>query len=213
MDAVTLSQVLELLKRTGKNTDAAGTTTLFARLAQIAAYVDTLEALIGTTGDAAGSTSAFARLKQIAGYVDELEARIGLDTDTGATVFGKINQALAYTDSLETHLGTMGDAANSNGTVHAKLRDIRNFLGSGSSIASVVKSVQRGVNTFSNYGTYTITINPVNLNKAVLIITTLIQDDLNCQANIWLSSSTQITVEMGSPEYLRKLSWQVIEYY
>ncbi|MED0680339.1 hypothetical protein P4S83_18855 [Aneurinibacillus thermoaerophilus] len=43
MDAVTLSQVLEQLKRTGKNTDAAGNTTLFAYLKQINDYVDTLE--------------------------------------------------------------------------------------------------------------------------------------------------------------------------
>lgn len=71
----------------GTNADAAGTTTLFARLAQIAGYtdqvesfVDTLETNLGTTGDAANAAgTVLARLAELltnrltstrAGYLD-----------------------------------------------------------------------------------------------------------------------------------------------
>ncbi|MED0756927.1 hypothetical protein P4S93_09315 [Aneurinibacillus thermoaerophilus] len=108
MDAVTLSQVLELLKRTGKNTDAAGTTTLFARLAQIAEYTDQLEA-----------------------FVDALETKLGLNTDTAgtSTVFARLAQIAAYVDTLENQLGTMSDAPVRNGNLHQKVRDIRDSMG------------------------------------------------------------------------------------
>ncbi|QYY41451.1 hypothetical protein ACKE5C_11040 [Aneurinibacillus thermoaerophilus] len=107
MDAVTLSQVLELLKRTGKNTDAAGTTTLFARLAQIAEYTDQLEA-----------------------FVDTLETKLGLNTDTAgtSTVFARLAQIAAYVDTLEGSLGQTGDAASGTGSLHAKIADIKNYL-------------------------------------------------------------------------------------
>ena len=51
--------------KVGANTDSSGTSTLFARLAQISAYVDTLETLVGTTGDAAGTGSLFAFQKKL----------------------------------------------------------------------------------------------------------------------------------------------------
>jgi hypothetical protein len=112
MDAVTLSQVLELLKRTGKNADAAGTSTVFARLAQIASYVDTLESTLGTVNT---NVSANA-------------TKLGTNTDAAgtSTVFARLAQIAGYVDTLEGSLGQTGDAASTTGSVHAKLATLLN---------------------------------------------------------------------------------------
>lgn len=87
MDAATLGQIIEQLKRTGKNTDPAGTSTLFAQLKQIAAYVDTLEAQLGTNND--GST-ATGNLHQ---KVSDLKYHLGNITD-GASPDGTVHAKL-----------------------------------------------------------------------------------------------------------------------
>jgi hypothetical protein len=68
-----LKQINDLItSRVGNNTDAAGTSTLFARLAQIAGYTDSLEGLIGTNTDAAGTSTIFARLAQIFNIINAI---------------------------------------------------------------------------------------------------------------------------------------------
>lgn len=124
MDAVTLAQVVDLLNKVGKNSDASGTNTLFARLAQIAAYVDQVEGYtdtvettlgtvttnvntantninttntkIGTNADAAGTSTLFARLNQIAGFTDQVEG---------------------FVDTVESSLSSMTTTLN---TINAK---------------------------------------------------------------------------------------------
>jgi hypothetical protein len=143
MDAVTLSQVLELLKRTGKNADAAGTSTVFARLAQIAAYVDTLESTLGTVNT---NVSANA-------------TKLGTNTDAAgtSTVFARLAQIAGYVDTLEGSLGQTGDAASRTGTTHAKLKDIRDFLdtvNNGAASAQKARSSKAQVFTTSTFSSW-----------------------------------------------------------
>jgi len=76
--------------------------TLFKGLKLIADYVDTLETKVGTNTDGAGTGSIFARLAQIAGYVDSVEGYVDtLETNLGTTAqaassSGTALQRLAY---------------------------------------------------------------------------------------------------------------------
>ncbi|WP_391571923.1 hypothetical protein [Cohnella sp.] len=135
VDKANLALLLDLLSRIGKNTDSAGTSSLFAQLAQIAAYTDGVEAktnLIGTSADSAGTATIFARLAQLAGYTDTLETLIGTTGAAAGTgsVFARLAQIAAYVDTLEVGLntdlianrvGNTGDAASSNGTLMSRL--------------------------------------------------------------------------------------------
>ncbi|WP_276358394.1 hypothetical protein [Cohnella caldifontis] len=105
-DEANLALLIDTLNRMGKNTDAAGASTVFAQLARIYAAVDQVEGftdtletvmgqiksktdLIGAAADAAGTGSVFARLAQIAAYVDTLETvagQIKAKTDTISAV-------------------------------------------------------------------------------------------------------------------------------
>ncbi|MFB9327007.1 hypothetical protein ACFFSY_13850 [Paenibacillus aurantiacus] len=130
--------VNEALTRIGMNSDVAGNTTLFALLTQLAAYTDSLEALIGPAGATAGTGSVFARLAQISGFTDTLEAsvttlgvgandilyRIGLNTDAAgvSTLFARLAQIAAFVDTLETLVGATGDALGAN-TLFGKIKN------------------------------------------------------------------------------------------
>jgi len=76
--------LIDLLDKLGYNAETAGTRTVFQRLAQIANYVDTLEAKLGLNTDAAGTGTVFARLAQIAGYTDAVESLIGAANPTAS---------------------------------------------------------------------------------------------------------------------------------
>jgi hypothetical protein len=105
MDAVVLAQALEILKRVGKSGDAAGAATLFARLAQVAGYTDTLEAILGLTNEAANGTGdIMQRLAQLILYTDTVEGVIGTNADAAATnasiwaMLKTLNQSTAKVD-------------------------------------------------------------------------------------------------------------------
>ncbi|MGO4498795.1 hypothetical protein AB4114_23210 [Paenibacillus sp. 2RAB27] len=126
IDPATLSQVIDVKNKIGTNADSSGTTSVFARLAQIAAYVDTLETSIGTNADASGTSTVFARLAQIAAYVDQvegytdtLETLLGLTGDVASgtgSVMARLAQLIAYTDTVETTLGTVNTNVNTANT-------------------------------------------------------------------------------------------------
>ncbi|MGO4496433.1 hypothetical protein AB4114_11105 [Paenibacillus sp. 2RAB27] len=100
LEIANLSRVIEVLNRIGLSSDVSGTSTVFARLAQIAAYVDqvegytdTLKTLLGLTGDVANGTgSVMARLAQINAILNTANtnvssngAKIGANTDSSGT--------------------------------------------------------------------------------------------------------------------------------
>jgi hypothetical protein len=89
----------------------------------------------------------------------------------------------------------------------------------GRNVPQGVKSVQRGtVSTLSPFGgpyTGTVTINAVNLSKAVLIITGTAASSIVTLPLVQLTNATTITwtvVNTGSAVNLY-FAWQVVEYY
>lgn len=116
--------------------------TLFKGLKLISDYVDTIEAKLGLNSDAAGTTTLFARLAQIAGYtdqvegyVDTVEALLGTanpasgGTDTLFkylwTVQDKVN------DTQVNRVGSNSDAASTTGSANAKLAALLQRTGGG----------------------------------------------------------------------------------
>lgn len=104
-----------------KSPTTGGTDTLFKFLKQINDYVDTVEALLGTTGAAAGTGSVFARLAQIAGGTDSLKVEVGASTDV-ANPNGSVHGKLASLQKASTPtrsfahpwLPAFGDGADGN---------------------------------------------------------------------------------------------------
>lgn len=114
--------------KVGTNADAAGTSTLFARLAQIAGYTDTLETLIGTASPTSGDlTTVFKGLKLIADYVDELESRLTAARAGYLDYLNNLNTRLTDTRAGKLDLvGTTGDAAGT-GSIFARLAQIAGY--------------------------------------------------------------------------------------
>ncbi|UKS30143.1 hypothetical protein LOZ80_14870 [Paenibacillus sp. HWE-109] len=131
IDPVTLSQIVDVKSRIGTNADASGTNTLFARLAQIAAYVDqvegytdTLETLLGLTGDAASGTgSVMARLAQLNSVLGTVNTNASSANTTIGTVNTNVNTANTNISSTNTRIGANTDAAGTS-TIFARLAQI-----------------------------------------------------------------------------------------
>jgi len=106
--------------KVGTNADAAGTSTLFARLAQIAEYTDTLETLIGTANPSSGDlTTLFKGLKL-------METKVGLNTDGAgtSTVFARLAQIVGYVDTVESLIGTANPASGGTNTLFNYMKKI-----------------------------------------------------------------------------------------
>lgn len=120
-------------------------------------------------------------------------------------------------DTVKINVGSNSDAASSVGSVHAKLKDIKNSLGN----TGVVKSVQRGVKSI-NFATdtmpNTIPISSVNTSKSIILIT--VSDDITTSnsrysSGVAVSSFTSTSFALGALHLVGKVyvSWQVIEFY
>ncbi|CAH1203001.1 hypothetical protein PAECIP111891_02196 [Paenibacillus allorhizoplanae] len=135
IDPATLSQVIDLKNKIGTNADAAGTSTLFSRLAQIANYVDQvegytdiLETLLGLTGDtASGTGSVMARLAQLIAYTDTIETVLA--TLATSSALSTVNTTV---NTINTNVGTkIGAAADAPGvgTLFGKIATVASFVG------------------------------------------------------------------------------------
>lgn len=105
--------------------------------------LDAVNTKAGTNVDAAGTTTLFARLKQIYDY---------LTSNLSAARAAKI-------DAINTNVGSNADAASATGSVHAKVKDVKNKLNSMvSSVDWSNKNYQLGgaVNSTEPLGTYTV---------------------------------------------------------
>lgn len=92
-----------------------------------------------------------------------------------------------------------------------------NDLKSSVSSIKVIKSIQRGVFTYSGNNVQTINISAVNMSKSVIILggSWCKKSDVGYLPHLNLTSSTQITVTRGwtSESYDTSVAWQVIEFY
>jgi hypothetical protein len=152
----------------GSNTDVAGTGTVFARLAQIAGYTDSVEGLIGTANPTTGdSSSLFNFLKLI---YDLITAKVGSNTDPAgtSTLFAYLAQIAGYTDTLEGSLGQTTDAASSTGSAHAKLKDIKTAIGNSGDPASASGNLHQKVSQLQNSVNAIPTVTPQRPRKSYL---------------------------------------------
>ena len=146
-------------------------------------------------------------------------------------MFGIMEAMLSF---LRRQVGLRTDAASSTGSLHAKVRDIKNtiaILGDSTDaradntvmgwLSSPIKSVQRGTTRLSDAKSVTVSISSVNTAKAVLITTGILDDSAditnipkhNCMAV--LTNSTTITITGKGPysDVNLTVAWQVIEFY
>ncbi|WP_031517463.1 hypothetical protein [Desulfofalx alkaliphila] len=102
-----------------------------------------------------------------------LDSLIGQRTDA-ANSSGSVH---AKIKDVKATVGDPGDSANANGTVHAKLRNIKQDIAN----KSVVKSVQRGYfdkNIYHGSSEYElIPISPVNVDKSLIVLATMAYGD------------------------------------
>jgi hypothetical protein len=102
----------------------------------------------------------------------------------------------AVADSLGHSLGLRGDAASSSGSVHAKLKDLKD------NPPSVVNSIQRGTITVSG-SSNTATITSVTTSKAFLTFLGFTFDTNDANPSRWftktvLTNSTTVTADRSN---------------
>ena len=102
--------------KVGTNTDAAGTTTIFARLKQIYDYL---------TGNL--SSTRAAKIDNLDVTISSRQASWGATATHSSRIDTTISSRAAQTtaDNINNNLGSNASAANPAGDVHAKLKDIR----------------------------------------------------------------------------------------
>lgn len=186
-------------------------------------------------------TEQFPTAEQIGAATDEALAQVGTNVESIKSTVESNNTKI---DSNTTTLNTIktATAANSTasktGTLSQKdayiisllenatygLNALKTAINSASSSSSsVVKSVQRGVLSFSS-ATATATINAVDVNKAIVVYGGSSysrdrdggtpQNSGSWDARLTLINSTTVTATVGYyANYTGPTAWQVIEFY
>ena len=121
---------------------------------------------------------------------------------------------------IRLQIGQRTDAASATGSLHAKVKDTKDYLASKDIIAngSVIKSVQRGTINVKNEST-TATISAVTTSKSVVTLLGFTAGDSAVYSRMFprvtLTDSTTVTavtrtVDASTDIYV---NWQVVEYY
>ncbi len=122
----------EIIKtRIGQNTDATGTTTLFARLKQIYDYL----------ASNLSSTRA-AKIDNLDATISSRQASWGATATHSSRIDTTISSRAAQitVDTINTNVGSNTDTSSATGSVHGKLKDIKSAI-----IASSTKPIARNV--------------------------------------------------------------------
>jgi hypothetical protein len=125
----------------------------------IKAYVDELEGRMGINTNAAGTTTLFARLAQIAAYVDTLESDTSL--------------IKGYTDTLEANVGSDANAASASGSVHAKIKELRNQVLAGGGTDWQAKTPR-----ITNINTQTVSTTVIDITGSGILVSIAREFDL-----------------------------------
>ena len=109
----TVDTVVDTLNtKVGTNVDAGGTTTMFARLGQIAGYTDTLEGNLGSNSDASSASgSVHAKLKDIKTAVGSPIKSIQRGTIAFSDSKTSNTATIAAVDTAKTVLNFLGASA------------------------------------------------------------------------------------------------------
>lgn len=158
----------------GLNTDTAGTTTAFARFAQINGQLPvdtgTVNTKIGTNTDPIGTTTLFAWFAKISDYLintinatlGTINTKIGTNTDLAGTttLFARLVQ-------LFNSVGSTTDTASPTGTVNAKLAQV---LANQAAPTGFISNVQYGsISMAIGTASATATITAVDTSKSVVV--------------------------------------------
>lgn len=149
---------------------------------------------------------------------NEIKSKINSSLDT--TVSSRAAQTTV--NEINSNVGSNSDSANKDGSVHAKLKEIRNYLGNKISNCGI-KNVQRGVVSLdlNNSGEYyDISISPVDVSKAFVVITNIYKywggpsTSSRYGGYVKLTNSTTLQFVCDAPDgWKDNIHWQVIEFY
>lgn len=171
-------------------------------------------------------TEQFPTAEAIGAATAEALAQVSSDI---AVINTNVNTANTNINTVKTNTG-VNNTASSTGSLSQKLSYLINKVealeSSSSSSSSVVKSVQRGVISFSR-ATATATINAVDVNKAIVVCGGSSYGVTNgsnyydagysgyWDARLTLTNSTTVTATVAyySSGYTGPTAWQVIEFY
>lgn len=185
----------------------------------------TAEAIGAATAEALAQVSS--DITVIDTNVDNLTTAVQTVDNIVDTINTNVNTANTNINTVKTNTG-VNNTASSTGSLSQKLSYLINKVealeSSSSSSSSVVKSVQRGVISFSR-ATATATINAVNVNKAIVVFGGSSYrgnyggsdpyDSGYWDARLTLTNSTTVTATVGyyNSAWTGPTAWQVIEFY
>jgi len=122
--------------------------------------------------------------------------------------------AQSTVNTINSNVGSNNDSANANGSVHAKLKELRTqILNSGG-----IKSVQRGSTNLSD-SNQTVIISPINVNKSFLTMNTSVgqsrvgtgsNSTTNVSCYAYIADSTSVVV--GTRNVSATVYWEIIEF-
>ena len=145
---------------------------------------------------------------------NEIKSKIDSSLDT--TVSSRAAQTTV--NEINSNVGSNSDSANKNGSVHAKLKEIRNYISN-----CGIKSVQRGdvdLDLDSEGQYHNISISPVDVSKAFVVITNVYKVSGGGSSAryhggyVKLINSTTLRFVCDTVHgWSDTIHWQVIEFY
>lgn len=113
----------------------------------------------------------------------------------------------AFMGFLRRQIGLRDDAASATGSVHAKVKETKDYLAARPLIAngSAIKSIQRGTVAVKNGDL--VTISAVVMAKSILIVTS------NLDTTGQITATTTLTLDSNPLNTDGTADWQVIEFY
>jgi hypothetical protein len=145
-----------------------------------------------------------------------------LITTARTTITTAISGVDTKVTTTNTNLGAQADAASATGSLHAKVKELKNYLAGKNIIAygTAIKSIQKGSISFpaGSSTSYSATISSVSTSKAFVILLGVEgtgTDPARFLHSVDLTNSTTVTASKGLPDPTHgyNVRYVVIEFY
>lgn len=202
-----VNAVSEVSTKIGENTDTAGTITVFARLKQIYDYLVSVL-----------SSTRAAKIDNLDAVVSSRQASWGATTTHAGRIDAAISSRASQVsvNAISTNVGSNVDAASATGSLHAKIKDIKDFIALN---GSPIKSIQRGRINGNSSGSVVISIANIDPSKCFVniqgfFLSSSSSSGFTAMPYLFSLTSTALEVRRSGQDgsVTHPFSWEVIEF-
>lgn len=133
----------------------------------------------------------------------------------------------SFPDPVAYEVGKRTDAADAAGSLHAKVGDLKNQIGTSADtrasntvmgwLRTQIKSLQIGITNISGIATVNVTISAVDVTKTLVIVsfgqTSTIGYSTAVRARLTSATNLELYASPSNSSTITSCAWQVVEFY